>query len=410
MKFVFRTLLSSMLIAAASGVYAQEAVTLTVTAWKGGTAEPAAFPGLIAKFEKENPSIKVKLEHVSRNDTTTLVSSRLQSGAGPDVMMVDRPLLRQWGGAGQLMDLSSEPASSQLAADVKPLAELDGKVLMQPMELVGVGMLVNMDLLNKAGITKAPANVAELKASCQKLNALGVRPLLLPAKDGWGPMVFALSMGMAPALRESVNFVNDVVAKKKSFAGNPYFTKAVGTVKELADAGCYDAKLNVGVDVWNLGLSEFGASRVAMMPQGAWSIQKFTKLKDFNFQFVPIPALDGQKPGGMDMLGTAWAINRATKQGDAAKKWLAFWAKDENLGKFLEQEAAFTPFTKGTDWAPRQADVYAQARKAGETVPYPKGVLSAAFFQEAQKSMTSYLLDLNQKPEALLQRWDAAPN
>ncbi|RKU00065.1 hypothetical protein C7H84_26665 [Burkholderia sp. Nafp2/4-1b] len=384
-------------------------VVLNVSAWKGGAAEPAAMPELIAKFEKENPDIKIKFDFVARNDTTTIMSSRLQGGAAPDVMMVDRPLIRQWAPAGQLMDLSNDPAVVQLSPDVKPLAQINGKYYMMPMEVVGIGMFANQDLLKKAGVDRVPTTVSELKASCGKLRAAGITPLLLPAKDGWAPAMFALSMGLAPSVKADAGFVGELASGKRKFENNPNFKRAIGALKELADAKCYDPKLSVGIDPWGLGLTEFQAGRVAMMPQGAWSIQKITaNAPGLNFAFAPFPGLDGGKAAGIDLLGTAWAINAATKQPAAAKRWLQFWTKQENLGQFLKADAAFSPFVNDVSQTPKSEQLYADARKAGNTVAHPKGDLSAAFILEMQKSMAAYMLNINQDEDAVLARWDGA--
>jgi raffinose/stachyose/melibiose transport system substrate-binding protein len=389
-------------LAAAGGAGAQ--TVLNVSGWKGGAAEPAGFPELIAKFQQENPDITVKFDYIGRNDMTTIMSSRIQSGTAPDVLMVDRILMQQWGGAGQLMELGKESLSAVIDP-VKPQVKLSGKVLMQPMEVIGIGLFANHDLLKKAGVDKVPRNVAEMKAACGKLSAAGVTPMLLPAKDGWGPTMFVLNMGLTPNIQANENFVDDVIAGKQKFSENQQFQKGVLAIKELADAKCFDAKLNAGVDPWSLGMSEFQAGRVALMPQGAWSIQKVSAT--MNFSFNPLPTLDGNG-SGMDMLGTAWAINASTKKTAAAKKWLDFWAKNANLGVFLAAEAAWSPFKNATDWAPKTAQPYAALHMKNKTVTYPKGHFSPAFFKEAQMSMNGYMVNLEQDAKTVLQRWDTA--
>ncbi len=385
-----------------SGVHGQ--TVLNVSAWKGGAAEPAGFPELITRFQSENPDIQIKLDYIGRNDTTTIISSRIQSGAAPDVMMVDRVLMQQWGGAGQLLDLGKDVLNT-IVEPVRPQIQLNGKVLMQPMENIGIGLFANHDLLKKGGVDKVPRNVAELKSACAKLNAAGIVPMLLPAKDGWGPTMFVLNMGLKVNIDKNVNYVDSLVAGKQKFSDNTTFQKAVAAIKELADAKCFDSKLNAGIDPWSLGMSEFQAGRVAMMPQGAWSIQKVPSTMSFSFN--PLPTLEGNG-GGMDMLGTAWAISASSKKIPAAKKWLEFWSKNANLGVFLKAEAAFSPFKNATDWAPKSAEPYSLQHSAGGTIPYPKGHLSPTFFKEAQMSMSGFMVNLDQDTKALLQRWDAA--
>lgn len=385
------------------GASLQAQTVLNVSAWKGGAAEPAGIPELIERFQAENPDIKIKFDYIGRNDTTTIISSRLQSGTAPDVLMVDRVLMNQWGAAGQLMDLGKDLLAS-LAVPVRAQVQLNGKVLMQPMEVIGIGLFANHDLLKKAGISQVPRNVAELKAACPKLVAAGVTPLLLPAKDGWAPTMFTLNMGLSANASNGDGFVDEVLSGKKNFSGNTHFVRAVEELKELAAAKCFDPKLNAGIDPWNLGMGEFLAGRVAMMPQGAWNIQKVPAT--MNFSFNPLPTLDGAG-GGMDMLGTAWAINASTKKLAAAKKWLDFWTKDINLGLFLVAEGAFSPFRKSVAEVPKAAGAYADLYFRQQTVPYPKGHLSPVFFKEAQQSMSGLMVNMQQDPKAVLSRWDS---
>ncbi|VWD06005.1 family 1 extracellular solute-binding protein [Burkholderia lata] len=385
-------------------------VTLDVTGWKGGGAEPANMAALIAKFEKENPDIKVKFEYMSRNDTTTVVSSRLQGGNGPDVLMIDRELMRQWQGAHQLLDLSGEKWVPTIWRGVRNHTQVGGKTYMLPMELVGIGLFANLDLFKRAGIATVPTDVDQLKAACGKLAAAGITPMLLPAKEGWAPAALVIASGLAAgggdADARAESFVG---AGSARFAADPAFKQSMAALKVLADAKCFVPRLNNGVSAWSTGLTEFQAGRVAMMPQGAWNIAKFSATKGLSFQFAPLPALvPGNGPVALDMLGTAWAINAASHQADAAKKWLAFWARPDNDRQFLDAEAGFSPFEGGTDAMPPQAQPYAAAQKNGHVVLYPKGVWTGTLFTAIWNSMSAYFLDIGQDPAKLLARWDAA--
>lgn len=387
---------------------AQAQTTLTVASWKGGGGEIAAFPELIAKFEREHPGVKVQLQYAGRNDLVTALNAKIQAGEAPDVMMVDRVLMKNWASAGVLADLSNEAWVAQLRPDLVDTSRLDGRLYLFPMELIGMGVFVNMDLLKKAGVSRIPLTLSDYKSACAALKRVGATPLLLPAKDGWTPGVWATVLGVDEAQRGNRSFVRDVQAGKASFGATPAFTKALGSLRELADAGCYDPKLNLGVDPWSTGLDEFRAGRVGFLPQGAWNIQAFKPTPGLNFQFAPFPALSGSKGVGANFLGTSWAINAKAKNAAAARQWVAFWAKDENLKLFLTAEGASSTLRGGTSGLSSLAQPYANAEKAGRVFVNPEGYWRPELTDTVAKSMTSFLLNVKQDPSATLQRWDAA--
>lgn len=411
MKLQKRSVLQSMmlvgLMSAAAPVFA-EPVELEVHAWKGGGSEPAGFPDLIAKFEQQNPGIEINLTYMSRSDTATVMPARLQSGDAPDVLMVDPVLARNWGKPGLLMDLSDQFWASKLTPAAVVGAKFDDKLYVMPTEFIGVAMYANVDLLKKAGLSGFPANIDEFATACHKLKEAGITPMLMPAKSGWTPGIFMTALGLAAGEKAAPDFNKDLLSGKIKFSEAPTLLASVKSLKTLADAGCYDAVLNLGVDPWSLGLSEFAAGKVAFLPQGAWNIQAFTNGgTKLNYEFGPFPALTGTVGVAPYVMTTGWAIPASAKHVDAAKKWLDFWAQDENLSVYLKAEAAFSPFQGATNVMPSLAEPYMAALKSGGVV-IPEGSWSEAnVMEESTFAAASYLGDLNQDPAAILGRLDA---
>lgn len=395
------------LTAAVLGTASAQTV-LTVASWKGGGTELAAFPELIAKFEKENPGVKVQLQYAGRNDHVTAMNTKIQAGEGPDVIMVDSGLMRVWSGAGVLADLGKEAWVSTLRPDVRSIISVNTTTYMFPMELVGEGMFVNTALLKKAGVSKIPLTLSDYKAACTALKKVGATPMLLPAKGGWTPGLWAMVLGVDEAQRSNKNFVMDIANKKTTFAATPAFSKALGSLSDLAAAECYDPKVNLGVDPWSTGLDEFRAGRVAFLPQGAWNIQSFKQNAKLNFQFAPFPALTGSQGTGTNFLGTSWAVNAQAKNPDLARKFVSFWAKPENLKPFLLAEGASSPLNGGTSGLPALARPFITAEKAGRVFISPEGYWNGDLMQSFADSMSSFLLNVKQEPDATLRRWDTA--
>ncbi len=396
----------------ATAAPAAEPAALEVSTWKGGGGEIANVPALVAKFEQQNPDIRVKLEYMTRVDTATVIPTRLQGGSAPDVMMVDRQLMGQWGAAGQLMDLRHEPwvdtVDPKLRQYMEPSGTHGGAVYMLPLEVVGMGLFANTDLLAKAGIDHVPTTAAELKADCGRLHAAGITPMLVPAKDGWGPGMWATTWTLAPGIGQPTPLDEKFVTGQAKFADDLGANAALHGLAELADAKCFDPKLNVGVDTWSIALSEFKAGHVAMEAQGAWNIQRFSANKKLRFVFAPLPSLAGGDGVGMDLVGSSWAVNAATKNAVAAKRWMAFWSRDENLSQFLLAESAFTPLQAGSTVMPANAQLYTDAHRAGHVIISPDGTWKQKLIDAMQHSLTAYFLDIRQDPKPILARWDAA--
>lgn len=383
-------------------------VELEVSSWKGGGGEPAGFPELIAKFEKQNPDIKVKLTYMSRSDTDTVMPARLQGGDVPDVMMVDPTLIHNWGKPGLLLDQSDRSWVGNLSPAAAAGVKVDGKVYALPTEFVGVAMYANTGLLAKAGVSGFPANIEEMVAACKKLKAVGITPMLMPAKGGWTPSFWTLAIGMDAGGKANADFNKDLLSGKSKFAASVPLQASLKSLKTLADAGCYDAALNLGVDPWSLGLSEFSAGKVAFLPQGAWNIQAFDAGgANLAFEFGPFPALEGNKGVAPYVLTTGWAIPASAKHMDAAGKWIDFWSKDENLSIYLKAESGFSPFQNATEVMPALAAPYLAALKSNG-LAVPEGQWSQAkVLEELTLAVASYLGDLTQDPAAILGRLDS---
>ncbi|RKF19766.1 extracellular solute-binding protein [Alginatibacterium sediminis] len=401
----YRAMLVSALVA--SSFSAAAATQLEVSSWKGGASEIANFPEIIKMFEEKYPDIEVKLTYISRPDTTTVMPARLQGGNPPDVMMVDREFMHMWAEEGQLMDLRGEPWVEKMQPALLPEMHHGEGLYMMMLELSGIGMFANMDLLAEAGLTEIPRNIDDLTKACVKLVDKGITPMLMPASSGWTPGLYTIAIGLAGDGLPDHSRPEKFNTGELNFAEDEAFIRAVTATKQMADAGCFDAKMNAGIDPWTVGIAGFQSGRAAMLPQGLWNIGPF--LKDGlpeNFSFGPLPALSGDKGIALDLLGPAWAIPKDSKQVDAAKKWINFWSDDEILNSFLVPESAVTTIIGGRSGVPENATSYVAAREEGYAVFTPEGLWHANVPIEAMNSMTSYMLDLSQDPVDILKRWD----
>ena len=339
-------------------------VTIHIEAWKGGGAEPANVAEINQAFEAANPKIKVDFQYITANDTyTQKLQPELLAGKAGDVIMVDSDKVNKWGASGYLADLSKESWVSKISPDAQPFAQAKGKTLAMPMELIGIGLYANTDLLKKAGISEVPADWPTFLADLAKVKKAGINPIGLPDKAGWtGESVFQAA-GSTLVYNQNKQWDTDFLAGKTSF--DPDWKAALAQLTALSDAGYVNWKNELGVDEWAQGPQDFSAGKSAFWYQGAWQISAIKK-SGVPISFAPWPAgAAGTKPNAMFFSGTMWGVNSQSKNADAARAYVNFWSQSQNLAKYLAAENAVSPFTGGVTPEAPETTAFTTAFKEG---------------------------------------------
>lgn len=378
---------------------------LDVVAWKGNEAEPAGLPHLIEKFETENPDIKIDLTFVARKDVDKVIPPRLQGGNPPDVTMVDSALVDLWGGAGFLTDLGIDtPWYDAMIPAVRDVMTRDGQILVYPLEVIGMGNYVNMDLLAQVGIDKAPVTLDELKSACQALAAKDIAPMIFAG--GFPAMLYVGANGIDPNGIPAAEYGSG----ERKFVDDKNFNASLDSVRDLVAAECFDPALQAGLDPWATAPQEFRAGNVAILPQGGWNIGSFSSVEGLNFQFAPMPSAFTEHGLALDLIGPGWAIPRDAEHAEAARKWVDFFTVEENLNVFLEAEGAYSPYTGGTSTMPDLAAPYTAAREQGSMILWPFSTLEfpKILQSEWEDSLTGFLLNIDDDNAETLERWDYA--
>lgn len=400
---MLRTVICPAMVALGVASSAAASVTLDVVAWKGNEAEPAGLPELIEKFESENPDIDVELTYVARKDVDKLIPPRLQSGNPPDVTMVDSSLVDLWGGAGFLEDLGTDSDwYGNMVPAVSDVMTTDGKIMVFPLEVIGMGNFVNMDLLAKAGIDEPPVTVEALLAACEALAGEGISPMIFAGS--FPAMLYVGANGIDPAGPSPAEYGSG----ERSFVDDENFNASLDSVRELVAARCFDPELQAGLDPWSTAPEEFRAGRVAILPQGAWNIGSFSSIDGLNYQFAPMPSRFSDEGLALDLVGPGWAIPTDATHAEAARQWVDFFAEEENLNVFLEAEGAYSPFLGGKNTMPELARPYTETRAASSLILWPFSTLEfpKPLQTEWEDSITGFLLNIDEPNEETLQRWD----
>ncbi len=149
-------------------------VTLEFAQWWAPELPDRAFDKLMAEFEAENPTIKVKLLSAPYASTKQQLVSGAASRTLPDVMGLDGAWVNDFTEQGAITDLSA--LMQQANYDPKELVsqvQVDGKTTMIPVVNFVYPMFVNLDLLQQAGVAEPPSTRTEFLDAAKKITALG---------------------------------------------------------------------------------------------------------------------------------------------------------------------------------------------------------------------------------------------
>lgn len=123
----------------------------------------------VAKFEAENPGIKLNLQVVSWNDVYTEVDTRIANGNPPDILNID--VFANYASEGLLLPVS-DYCPPELFADFFPSfieqSVIDGVCWAVPDLASARALFYNVDMFNEVGIA-VPTTWAELEDACQAI-------------------------------------------------------------------------------------------------------------------------------------------------------------------------------------------------------------------------------------------------
>ncbi|MCT2086940.1 extracellular solute-binding protein [Microbacterium enclense] len=282
--------------------------SVTLTLWHNSTTGDGKqyWEDTAAAFEEANPGVTIEIQAVQNEEMDGKLQTALNSGDAPDLFMA------RGGGkladivkAGQVMDLSdkiTEEARTALGSSLSAF-EIDGKNYGMPVAVLPSGIFTSQDVLTAAGVTAAPATIAELEDANEKIKATGVAPIAVGAKDAWPAAHWYYNF----ALRACAKEVLDSAAESRSF-DDPCWLEAGENLASFLETQPFNEGFLTTAAQQGAGSSAgLLANRQAGMElMGAWNpgvIASLTPdqqpLSDLGwFPFPEVPGGDGE-PGAM---------------------------------------------------------------------------------------------------------------
>jgi multiple sugar transport system substrate-binding protein len=341
------TVLASLAAASPGGATARKGVTLTWWDYFGySPAGNAAMNGLIAKYEKTHPGVKIKRTSYAYPDLFTKFNQTIATNKTPDIIALDAGTIPSYSAQGAILDLSKYtkgwPVMKQFFPGVRAEVTVNGKVFGVPFRSNSLVVWYNKDLFSAAGISSPPTDWAALRATAKKLTDSSHSGICFPAtKDETGTFEFL-----------------------------PFLWQAGSDIQKIGDAGSINALtfLNDLVNVdksapksvlqwsWDDIAAQYNNGTCAMMINGPWEYQSVSTSAKFKWGVSLLPQGAAGRPGPLG--GEAWVIGKSSK--NVSQVWnLIQWLSD-NKNSFKPIMAGVQSFPvradqlklKGGNWSP----------------------------------------------------------
>lgn len=333
-KFVVLTLSVFLVVLVCSSIVSAEKIKLEFFQSKEEVVD--LFDELIEKFEKENPDIDIEQNCVP--SPGVVLKARLVKNDMPDILAIGGDsAYGEIARAGVLVDFSGDPILEKVH---EAYLEMIGKIAKTetkngiPYAANANTVLYNVKKFRELGID-APKTWDEFIAVCEKIKASGEVPLYLTFKTAWTIMV--------PFNSIVANIQGDDFIEKR-LKNETSFTEIYGEVAEkllaLLDYG-HDDNFGVGYDDGN---ASFANGKSFMLIQGIWAISSVKRANpDIEIGVFALPVRDKYEDNRLvSGVDTVLGISNSTKYPEAAKEFVQFLIKEENIQYYINQERLYS--------------------------------------------------------------------
>ncbi|PYE50422.1 extracellular solute-binding protein [Deinococcus yavapaiensis] len=311
---------------------------VTITYWQYEFASKVTLMNkLIARFEAQNPGIKVKQETFPYDAYNQKVATSIPAGQGPDVVNLFYGWLPQYVDGGYLQALPAKDFPVRtIDANFVPMvktSKIDGKYYALPTAVRTLAIFYNKELFKQAGIRSAPRTWNDFLTAAQKIT------------KGAAPRFTTLGFAMAPD-GQDYHVLREVLLRQ--YGGRPYsadgkqatYDTEAG-VKALTFYADLVTKYKVGVPNFfpgnNAYRDAFIAGRAGMIIDGSFAIGSIRSGAKFDWGVATLPVMN--QGGQRGNFGSYW-VNGITKNArgaklDASVKFLKFLTSEEVMREWL---------------------------------------------------------------------------
>ena len=326
------------------------------------------FDEIIARFEAENPGIRIEQNHVT--DAGQVLTSRLATDDVP-------ALLTHWPNntdyitaalEGYFVDVTEDPVADGALSGVLESIKLEnGRNYAVPISVNTQGVFYNVELFEEHGL-EVPETWDQFIALCEEITDMGETALIFPDMTAW---TIAQQFRMAIALDiDGYDLIDQVQAGEADCRDSEDLKQVMN---KLLDMRKYAQEDTLGTS-YEQAIFEFANGRAFMFWQGIWAIPSIDKANpNLNYTMFPLPALNDRETRVEYGVDLALVIgNKDPETVAAAKKFVAFVATPE-IGQYYADIDGSPSALKGVEFkseVSRPVVQYVQDGKAFRNIRY----------------------------------------
>lgn len=361
--------------AAGTGGYEVEIELWTYPIGKFGDRD--TLNQIIAAFNEKHPEIGVTIELLDYANGDTQMTSAIQGGSAPDIVMEGpERLVTNWGAAGKMVDLSdlwTEEVKADIAATSEAVVnacQLDGKYYEYPLCMTTHCMAINYEVFEQAGALQYIDEETRTWTTDNFVKAMeAVRDSGLVTVPG---IVYCGGQGGDQGTRALVNNLYSGTytnAEHTEYTANSAENvKALQLLQDMVNSGALtsDASFEASQE-----LQQFanGTSAVTFCWNASNKAQYASQVS-FTPYAMAFPSDDGQP----ELCGGIWGFgvfdNGDDAKIEAAKEFIKFVCDDETQAKQSVQLTGFFPVRASLGNVYEGTDTEADANEFLTLMPY----------------------------------------
>ncbi|HSD63777.1 MAG TPA: ABC transporter substrate-binding protein [Ignavibacteriaceae bacterium] len=311
-----------------------------------------ALNELIARFEKENPGIKIKAQYIPTGDALIQkLITAIQSKTAPDISWLHSDFMEDLVEADAIYKMDDfikgdDGITQEELNDIYPALRLyaswRGTLYSLPMEATNLALLYNKDMFKQAGLDPEhpPKDWNELKEFTKKLTLdknndgtfeqVGFFVPVFPAAGPLGPWTVWQFM---PYLWQAGGNMVDSAQTHVIYNEQPG-VEALTLWQQLF----IEQKLNTFTTDFDVA---FTSKRLAMAMDGPWNLPRYKDLlKNLNWSFAPLPA--GPVKQATVVGGEYLAIFKQSKHPKESWKFIKWMIRPE-IQAFWAMKSGYLP-------------------------------------------------------------------
>lgn len=323
---------------------APEVKTLTLLTGTTGTAYPA-LQAVAAEAEKK---LNIKIKFDIKPDGTegdNLVKTRLATGEMSDILFYNAgSLFQALNPEENFVDLTKEPFMEKLLDSFKQTVSANGKVYGVPGGSSNVGgILYNKRVYKELGLA-VPKTWAEYIANSDKIKSAGKTAIIGSYKTTWTSQLYVLG-NQYNVQAQAPSFVQDYTANKAKYATTPSALRGFEMTAETFTKGYMNKDfLATTYDTALKMLAEGTGVQYPMLSSAVDTVAQNYPDKIQDIGVFPVPSDNASINGLTVWMPNGLYINKKSKNGDAAKKFLDFLISEEGMKAYMSKSKANGPY------------------------------------------------------------------